>query len=425
MSRANPHPSEASPVSPGGAPAGAAPRHHLTALWIGAAGIAPGFVTTLFVLAGPHLRGTFHLTYDRMGLLLSVAMVGQGAASLVGGILLDAVAVAWVARAALLTATAACLLAASAANWLALAGAALLFGCSGGVLGIIPMVLFTEMYPADRTRTMTRWQFAVSVAAIAAPMGMGFLLEATTLRWGAAHGWRAILAGLAPIFLVLLATAPARRLNRAAPLTAARLGHVAAALASPGLAVALVLAMLHAAGDNTAYFWIVLMVKQRFRADAAAAGLLITGYSAAYAAGRALRGVVRWPWAPLPTIAAGSGAGAALLVLATRAPTFGAALALYVAAGLLFSLNWPSLLGYAGDRFPQQLGVVLGTLWGVTGIATLIVSSATGVVSRVTGNVSVGMLVPSACFLGLSALAALACRREATPPVEENEAPAP
>jgi NNP family nitrate/nitrite transporter-like MFS transporter len=273
---------------------------------------------------------------------------------------------------------------------------------------------------------MARWQFAISAGAVVIPAGMGFLLAAATVHWGAAQGWRAILACVAPLFLLLMLTVPGRRLTRTAQVAVTRLRHLIAALGSPGLAMVLALAMLHVAGDNSAYFWIVLMVKQRFGAGAAASGLLITGYGASYAAARALRGAVRWPWAPLPTIAVGSGVGAALLILATRAPTLAAVICLYIAAGLMFSLNWPSLLGYAGDRFPRQLGVVLGTLGAVTGAATLVVSSAAGVVSRLTGKVSLGMLVPVGCFAALSVLAVVAWHalsRAAPGDVEENGQP--
>jgi len=380
----------------------------LLATWIGAAGCAPSVVIAVYTLAGPAILATFDLTYDRMGLLMSAGMVGYGVSALVGGVLLDLIAVRTLARGALVLAAAACVGGSLAPVWGLLGAATVILGAAGGLLTVLPIVLFADLYPEDRTRTMTRWQLVLSLATVALPLVLGVLLAKAAGRFGDDRGWRVLIMGCAPLFVGLLLLVPGSALGRRAAGASPRLGDLAEVARRPMVLSVIVIGALHVAADTAAYSWIVLMAKERFGSGPGTAGVLIAGYALAYALGRLVRGAVRWPWRPLPTVAVGSLVGSVVLVLAVRAPSLPAVIGTYAAAGVFLSLNWPSLLGYAGERFADRAGTVIGAINAATAPSTVLVSVLVGVVSRLAGAVSVGMLVPAALFLTLSLVAAAA-----------------
>jgi len=374
-------------------------------IWVGAIGLSPQVVTTMSALAGPAFVKTFALSYDRMGLLGPASVFGYGIAALVAGALLDRVAVAPLARVTLLLAAATCVAGGLAPAWGLLAVAMLFFGEASGVLNLVPMVFFTDLYPEDRTRTMARWQFFVSASSVLMPLIMGVLLAGAAARFGEERGWRVLLLACAPVFLALLALLPPRALGRRLGIEPLSLNRVIALARSPTFLSILILGVLHTAADNSAYFWIILMAKERFNVGAEMTGILAAAQGVAYVSGRFLRGTVRWPLRPLPNIALGSLVGAVILLGAVRSPTLAATVVMYGAAGFFLSLNWPSTLGYAGERFPAQTGTVLGAVNAVSGPGTLIVSAAMGLVSRYAGGAATGMLIPPGLFFALSIFA--------------------
>lgn len=392
-------------------PQPAPPVRRAVAVWIAAVGIAPVVVSSVYALAGPAIRTTFHLSYDRWGLLAGASMLGYGLTALAGGVLLDLIAVAPLARATLLFAAAACVAGGIAPAWGALAATMVVFGAAAGVLAVLPLVFFSDLYPRDRARTMARWQLAISFAAVLLPLAVGVLLAATGRRFGVGGGWRALLFGCAPLFLILLALAPGRSLGRRPVVESLTLERLAEVARRPMFAALLIIGMLHTAADNSTYVWIVMLVKQRFHAGPDMTGVLAASYGLAYTVGRLVRSTLPWPWRPLPTIAGGSLVGAVILGFALRADTLAAVIGLYAAAGIFFSLNWPSTLGYASERFPARTGTVLGAVNAVTGPGTVVVSLVVGVVSQHGGGVSTGMLILPALFLSLSVFAAAAHRR--------------
>ena len=160
-------------------------------------------------------------------------------------------------------------------------------------------------------------------------------------------------------------------------------------------------------GDLATAKRLILMAKERFHAGPEMTRYLVAAHGTAYVVGRLLRGTLRWPLGPLPNIALGSLIGAGILLFAVRAPVFPAVVVLYGMAGLCTSLNWPSTLGYAGERFPAQTGTVLGAVNAVSGPGTLAVSLVMGYVSERAG-VATGMLIPPAMFFALSLFAVAA-----------------
>ena len=375
------------------------------AIWIGIVGISPQIVMGLYALGGPAFQATFHLPYDLMGLLGPASVFGYGIAALVGGALLDRVRVAPLARVVLLLAMGACVVGGVTPWWILLAVTMVVFGESSGILNILPMVFFSDLYPEDRTRTMARWQLVVSIASVIMPLIIGVLLGAAASHFGEQHGWRVILLGCAPVFIILLALMPRQHLGRRTGVEPFRLKQVIPLVRSPMFVSILILGVLHTAADNSAYFWIILMVKQRFHVSPEMTGVLASAPGVAYVSGRFLRSTLRWPLRPLPNIALGSLVGAAILLAAVRAPTFPTVVVLYGAAALFISLNWPSTLGFAGDRFPTQTGTVLGAVNAVSGPGTALVSIAMGIVSRHSHSVAAGMLIPPAMFFALSVFA--------------------
>jgi MFS family permease len=371
--------------------------------WIAVIGLSPQLVTHTYALAGPAFVTTFAIGYDRMGVLSPASVLGYGVAAFIAGVLLDRIAVAPLARWTLFIAAAACIAGGLSPWWGLLAVTMLLFGGTSGVLNVLPMVHFSDVYPEDRTRTMARWQFLVSLASVIMPLAMGALLGAAASRFGEDRGWRVLLLACAPVFLLLLATAPVRSLGKRAaePL---RLRNVMKLARSPMFATILVLGVLHTAADNTAYFWIILMARDRFHAAPAMTGILASAHGLSYVCGRLLRGTLRWPLGPLTQIATGSLIGSIILLAAVRAPSFPALVVMYAGAGLFMSLNWPSTLGFAGERFPTQTGTVLGAVNGISGPGTLLLSAIVGKVSHDLG-VATGMLIPPAMFFALSVFA--------------------
>lgn len=373
-------------------------------LWLGIVGVSPQIVMSLYALGGPAFQSTFHMPYNLMGLLGPASVFGYGIAALVAGALLDRVRVAPLARVVLLLAMAACVVGGIAPWWILLAITMVIFGEATGVFNILPMVFFSDLYPEDRTRTMARWQLVVSTASVVMPLIMGVLLGAATGHFGEREGWRIILFGCAPVFLILLVLAPRQHLGRRTGVEPFRLSQVMPLVRKPMFLTVLILGVLHTAADNSAYFWIILMVKQRFNAGPEMTGMLASAPGIAYVLGRFLRSTLRWPLGPLPNIALGSLVGALIWLAAVRAPSFPVVVVLYGVGALFISLNWPSTLGFAGDRFPTQTGTVLGAVNAVSGPGTAVVSIVMGYVAKAS-TVATGMLIPPAMFVVLSIFA--------------------
>ncbi len=370
--------------------------------------MAPTVVPTIFTLAAPAILGTFGLTYDRMGVLVSAGMLGNGAAALVAGVLLDVFAVSPLARITLLIAGAACVAAGLAPAWGILGAAMFVCGAAIGVLTVLTLVLLSDLYPADRSRVMARWQMVAAMAGVAAPPIVGLLLQSASERYAPQWGWRVLMMACAPAFIGLLALAPHRLLGKRPGVASPRLSEFLDALRRPIFLSVLVIGMLHSGADSSAYMWIILLVKERFGVGAQTLGLLGGVYSLAYVLGRLARATMRWPLADLATIAVGAPVGAVILVCAIHATTLLGLILAYAGAGLCFCLTWPSILGYVSDHFPERAGTVLGAVSAVGGPGAVVVSGLTGVVSRYLGGIVVGMLVPAGAFFSLGIIAALA-----------------
>jgi len=290
-----------------------------------------------------------------------------------------------------------------------------ILGAASGALSLLLLVFFSDFHPGDRTRVIARLQIPGSLASVIFPLLAGLLLARAAHHFGEDWGWRVVLLGCVPVFLVLLALMPAGSLGRRGSVDSLRLRDLVEVSRRPMFLSLLIIGLLHTSADNATFLWLIMMVKQRFGASPAALGVLAAAYALAYTCGRLVRGTVRWPVAPLPTIAGGSVVGATILIATVRAPTLAATIALYAVAGLFLSLNYPSILGYAGERFPDRAGTVLGAISSVSAPGTAVASVVVGLVSRFAGSITVGILVPIGVFFALAVFTAAVHLRRREP----------
>jgi len=296
----------------------------------------------------------------------------------------------------------------------------MVLGLGSGAAFVVGGGLLSALFPMRRRGSFSILMVTSAVAGIGYPYVISWLQalwESGRLSYASLIGlpFGSVAAALAVLGVALLTmpvTYPPRPPEH---------GSIHASAGRLGLVMVLALATLHGSADAVLYQWITRYLTVSFPEPPFPPAWVLSLYSAAYL-------TVRLGLSLLPDrfgrrglfIVPGLLAGP-LVFLALRAPGFTGTVTLYVLATCLYGIEFPALMGYAAQRYPDRFS----TLFGVVSALNIVSAGAVwgvGLWIESTGDMSSALSVSAAGFFAFGLLAAVWTvgerRRvvEATPP---------
>ena len=277
----------------------------------------------------------------------------------------------------------------------------------GGVNG-----LFLDRFRSGRGRALNLLHLFFSLGALAAPLAVGFLVEAGV-------GWQAIVVAtgvvaipVAALFgLIEMPAGRRREEGRVEPRAASRVAAIRRGLAAPLILLGVAIAF-YVASEVGVSSWLVRFLEP---APLTTATTALSLYWAGLAAGRLVSSQVadRFDHLRFATICA-TGIAVAL-VGAIFSPSLAISVALFAVAGFASGPVFPMIIAIGGERYPDRSAAVSGFLTGaaVAGSTTYppimgFLSVTVGLTVAMVGNVILGLACAGALVLvGRSARAGL------------------
>jgi len=311
------------------------------------------FVFGVVLLLMGSLLPSLEVTYSEAGNLGSFPLAGILFATLLVGPILDVLGAKPVLTLALAL-IAACLgLMPVLHSYPELAAATFTYGVGGGLLNTAANALVADVSAGGRAAALNLLGFFFSLGAISAPLAMssvgGNLSVTFVLRA------LAVLCLLIFIVMLPLGFPPPGR-------PGIRLRTVLAVLNHPAVWLFAALLFFESGSENCMFVWAAKIVADVLHTTPKRANLALVALSAALGAGRLLALVwLRWIgsrgtiW-----LSAGFAVAGSLVVL--EANQFSGMVAGMLVIGLGLSAIFPTALGIAGDRFPEEKGTVFGAI---------------------------------------------------------------
>lgn len=364
-----------------------------------------GMVLLLMGALLPTLRVSLHQAGD----LGSLPLLGILLATIVVGPLLDTAGAKPILVVALALVAAPLALLPDLKTYAGLAVAALVYGFGGGLLNTATNALVSDLSALRvaeagerRAMALNLLGFFFSLGAISAPLLMALVAGG----WGVAAVLR-ILAVVAIVVLlaVLLLRFPPPARPGAKPLALLRV------LANPLVCWFGVLLFFESGSENAMFVWAGKLVQGALSVSPARAATALVALSAALGVGRLfavgwlrLLGHRRTLWLSCAGVIVGAvitAAGASYAVM-----VIGLAL-----VGLGMAAIYPTVLGLAGDRFPQDTGTVFG---GIITVSLLGGTAGPWLASRLaSGHPRSVLWLPVIAAVAVAVLTAVVARRRA------------
>jgi MFS transporter, FHS family, glucose/mannose:H+ symporter len=359
------------------------------------------FVFGVVLLLMGSLLPSVRVTGARAGSLGSIPLIGILTATILVGPILDKVGAKPALAAGLALIVVAIGAMPSLAGYTALAGAALAYGLGGGVLNTATTALVSDLSASGRGVALNLLGFSFSLGAITAPLLISWALKGPSF----------------PRVLRLLALAPAIILVLILPLrfpapahAAVPLRHLLKVLHHPVVWLLGALLFFESGNENCMFVWSGKVVGDVLHVPAGRADLALAALSIALGVGRLL--AILWlKWlGSRNTLLASAAVTMAGAVVVWVHQTFGGVVTGFAVMGLGMSAIFPTTLGLAGDRFPDQTGTVFGAVMTVAlvgGAAGPVLGgwAATSSPARVllgplTGGAAIAVLtlIVSGCF---------------------------
>lgn len=394
-------------------PGGPQPRGRLVAAGM-AAVVTGAYAPVAMPILAPALERAFGLREGALGVLLSAAAAGGVCGGLVGGWLADRLGRLRVLRWLVLAAAAGGLLCAAGSGRWALTLGLVVFGFGQGGLVVAWGSLLSSLYPERRRAGFS----ALLVASAAAGIGFPFLVTplqsaymAGRLPFGAAVG---LPFGVAAVALALVAavlsTVSGGRDQTPATQTAPPPEREALRPELIVVALVMLLTALHGTADGVLCTWMPRYLTVAFRVHPFPPGWVMSFYSAAYLAGRT--GLILLPdrlgrraLLVLPGLMAGP-----LCLAGLWSGSFSLTAAAYVAATLLYGLEYPALMALASQRFPSRFATVYG-LMNAASVVSVVGVWAAGRWTQAVGSMRPALSTAACGFLAFGLVAAWALMR--------------
>jgi fucose permease len=248
-------------------------------------------------------------------------------------------------------------------SYAALAGAAFVYGLGGGLLNTGTNALTSSLRAEGRGAALNLLGFFFSLGAVCAP-----LLMATLGGSRSPQGALRLLAILTALVLI-----PVLGLRFPPPQAGICLGRLLEALHEPVVWLFGLLLFFESGSENCMFVWSAKTVADVLQVSAARANITLAALGTALGVGRLL--AVLWlRWLSSPRLLyLSAGVILAGVFLAHTARGFVSLSAGIATVGLGMAAIFPTALGIAGDRYPDQTGTVFGAimtvalLGGITG----------------------------------------------------------
>jgi len=357
-------------------------------------GIVLALLGTLFGL--PEVRARLRVNLGQQGDLFLILYFGVFLSSLVAGPLIDRMGNKLVLMVSALLVTAGLGGFAPAQSFGAAATCVALLGLGGGGLNIAANVLVSDLYGADRGPMLNALGMFYAIGALGIPLLAASLSTVLPIRGLLLCA--AVLAALTTIAYSALRFPPARQSKGFAMRDLLQVARY------PGVALLAAVLFFEAGNESSIGGWVSSFAGS-LGVDATTATWVLAGFWAAMTAGRLLATWLLEHIGKTQLVlasAAGSVAGCALVLAARSIAGLAAGAAL---AGLCFAAVFPTILGIAGDRYPQLSGTVFGLLFSVGLLGGMCFPWAIGHLGTWFG-MRQGLLLPLASATLICALAA-------------------
>lgn len=329
----------------------------------------------------------FGQTDAGIGIFFFVNAVAWVSGSMVGGLLTERVGRRVVLPLAVALITLGLIGMAIVSSWGLFLAAGIPFGLGSGAIDGGTNGLILDLYPTSRGRALNLLHLFFSLGALASPLVVGRLVEASV-------AWQSVLIGTAlaatPLAVLLaVADVPSGRHARTAGTGAARIG-----LALPLVALAVAIAC-YVGSEVGVSNWLVRFLEAASLSVATSALALFWG---CLAFGRLVSARLgdRFDHAQFAAIAALVASVA--LVAAVVVPSLPASIVLFGVVGFAFGPIYPLIMAVGGDRFPARSAAVSGFLSGIAVIGAILYPPVMGFVSV---GVGLGVAMSGAAVLAL------------------------
>jgi MFS transporter, FHS family, glucose/mannose:H+ symporter len=314
------------------------------------------FVFGVVLLLMGSLLPSLRVTGARAGSLGSIPLIGILTATILIGPILDKVGAKPALAVGLALIAVAIGVMPSLASYIALAVAALAYGLGGGVLNTTTNALVSDLSASGRGVALNLLGFSFSLGAITAPLLISWALNGPSF----------------PRVLRVLAMAPAIVLILILPLrfpapahSGVRLRHLLKVLHHPLVWLLGALLFFESGNENCMFVWSGKVVEDVLHVAAGRADLALAALSIALGAGRLLAVLwLKWLGSRVTLLLSAAITIAGVIVVRVN-ETFGGMVTGFAVMGLGMSAIFPTALGLAGDRFPDETGTVFGAVMTV------------------------------------------------------------
>jgi len=305
----------------------------------------------VLLLMGSLLPG-LKVSGARAGGLGSFPLLGILAATILIGPVLDKVGAKPALAVGLALIAAAMTAIPSLASYTALAVAALVYGLGGGILNTATNVLVSDLSASGRGVALNLLGFSFSLGAVTAPVLISLAAKSNSFPI-----LRVLAIAPAAVVIVILALRFPAPAHSGTPLR-----HLLRVLNHPLLWLFGLLLFFESGNENCMFVWAGKVVGDLLHLPTARADLALVSLSVALGAGRLLAALSlqRLGSRNLLLLSAAITIAGAMVALAHE--TLGGMVAGFAVMGLGMSAIFPTALGLAGDRFPDQTGTVFGAV---------------------------------------------------------------
>jgi len=353
------------------------------------------------------LQDYFGITIQGLGLLYSVGLVPGAVAALAVGILITRKGALWAVRVCVAGVGIGMCLAAIGTRWGIMLAALAVLGCFGHALYVSMQAYLTSLFPNRRRRVISLALVAVSSANILYRLLAKFLLDLQSEVDGVSfanvlHIPFAVLAILmfVGIFLYRKAARPPQAPDSQPGV------RLSLKWLSGGTMMLVGITILHGASDTALAMWMPRVLDSAsFPVKAVDPAFVMVGFGLAYAVSRAGLSILpEKTGRRMMLVAPGILGGAVLLAgILSRSQILTAAG--YVAAGFLWSFEYPAALALISEREPHRYGTFLAISMLGTSTSAFVVANLMGWMAGKLGESGMwAILIVPACGFPLAGI---------------------
>lgn len=362
------------------------------------------FVFGAVLLLMGALLPTLQFTYSRSGNLGSFPLAGILVSTVVVGPILDLTGAKKVLAVALGLVAASLGVMPAVHSYSGLEAAAFVYGFAGGGLNTATNALVADISAAGRAAALNVLGFFFSLGATSAPLMLSSL--------GGSFSTPVVLRTLAIFCLVALFFVLSLRFPPPTK-SGTRLSTLLKVLSRDAVWLFAALLFFQSGSENCTFVWTSKIVADALHTSPNRANMALVALSAALGAGRIAAALfLRWLgsartiWLSTAVVVAGS-------LVMRNATQMSSMIMAAIIIGLGLSAIFPTALGMAGDRFPEETGTVFGAIMAVALAGGTAGPKVAGWIASY--DVRRVLLIPIFAAVGVAALAVIIVKRSIRP----------